>query len=82
MKSKPHDGFKLTDRELKCLILAAEDKSLMATAKCMHVSRDTVKKYRKMILKKFGCQTMVGALASAFKNNIFDSGDGDTQFPK
>lgn len=63
--------IQLTARETKCLLLAAQDKSLNDTAECMHVEPDTVKKYRARILRKLGCQTMVGALAIAIRNNLF-----------
>lgn len=54
----------LSIREKQCLYWAAKDKSLTETATLMHLSPETVKWHRKMLLKKLGCQTITAALIS------------------
>lgn len=70
MKSGLKDPSALTNKEKLCLVLASQDKDLNKTAETMHVTTSAVKKYRMMILRKLGCQTMTGALNAAYKNRI------------
>ncbi len=64
----------LNEREKQCLYWAAKDKSLTETANKLHLSPETVKWHRKMLLRKLGCQTITGALVIAFDRciNSFD----------
>lgn len=57
----------LTGRELQCLQLAAEDKDLKCTAENLCLSYNTVRTYRRLILRKMNCQTMAGALMRAIQ---------------
>ncbi len=64
----------LNEREKQCLYWAAKDKSLSETAIELHISPETVKWHRKMVLRKLGCQTITGALVIAIDRciNSFD----------
>lgn len=55
----------LSQRELQCLQLAGEDKTLSETAQALCLSYNTIKTHRKLLLKKLGCRTIAGALVAA-----------------
>ncbi len=60
----------LSAREKQCLYWAAKDKTLTETASKLHISPETVKWHRKVLLKKLGCQTITGALISTIDCRI------------
>lgn len=63
----------LKKRELQCLQLAAEDKTITETAQALCLSYHTVKTHRRLLLKKLGCRTLVGALSMAQKLKVIKS---------
>ena len=63
---------KLSKREQQCLYFASCDLSTRETAEKMHLGFETVKSYRRMVLQKLNCKTMVGAVVLATEMKIFD----------
>lgn len=64
------DVEQLTQREVECLTHAAHDKSCRETAASLRISLETVKSHRKILLRKLGCKTIVGALMVAFRKQL------------
>lgn len=65
---------KLSQREKQCLHFAAQDFSTQEIAEKMHLSHATIKSYRRFILRKLNCKTMVGAACRALEMNLFEGG--------
>ena len=61
---------KLSKREKQCLYWAAKDLSLKQTADALTLSDETVKRYRRSVLRKLNCQTMAGALFVAIEQGL------------
>lgn len=62
----------LSPREKLCLYYAACDLTSKKIAEKMQVSFQTVKSYRRYILRKLDCQTMSGAVTRAFELNVLN----------
>lgn len=58
---------KLTKREKDCLYLASQGKSSKETAKFLCISSETVRVYRKEIIRKLQCKNMVQAVYKGIK---------------
>lgn len=70
-QNTPHSK-KLTSREWDCLYLAAQGKSIHETAQFLQLSIDTVKAYRKNILRKLCCKNMPHAVSLGVHRNYFN----------
>ena len=62
----------LTNRELDCLRLAANDKTMRETASALCIGLETVKTHRNTLLQKLGCHTIAGALMVAIQQGLFE----------
>ncbi len=60
----------LSMREKQCLYWAAKDLSLKETAEELTLSDETVKRYRRSVLRKLNCRTMTGALFVAIGQGV------------
>ena len=60
----------LNPREKECLYWAANDRTVEETSRILHLSVHSIKKYRKELLQKLGCQSMVGALMIAINEGL------------
>ena len=60
-------GRVLTVRELQVLAAAADDLSINETAARLDLSPQTIRTYRRRVLRKTGCRTMTGAVAAVFR---------------
>lgn len=63
---------KLNEREKQCLYSALADKTMRETAESLCLSLETVRTYRKTILRKLGCNTIAGALSVAMRTGLIE----------
>ncbi len=63
--------IKLSEREEQCLYCAALDLSLEETALKMKVGYETIKSYRRFVLRKLNRKTMGGAVYRGLQLNLF-----------
>jgi DNA-binding CsgD family transcriptional regulator len=61
---------RLSRREEQCLYFSVQDLSLEEIAEKMHVSYDSVKRYRRYLLRKLACKTMSAAVFRAVSLNL------------
>lgn len=63
---------KLSKRELECLRLATNDKTILETSEILHLSPRTVKAYRASVMAKFKVSSFITAVYHAAKMGIVD----------
>jgi len=63
----------LSQKELECLYLAAQDFTTQESSKKLHRTIGTIKRHRMMILRKLGCNTMAGAVMVGMTMRLFDA---------
>jgi DNA-binding NarL/FixJ family response regulator len=69
-----HDKLReneLTDRETEVLRLICEEKTSQDIADELHLSEETINKYRKNLLEKTGCRNMAGLVLYAIRHGLF-----------
>lgn len=59
----------LTKREIECLAMAANDKTIKEISRMLFISVNTVRKHRRSILAKTACKTLLGAYKKLISDN-------------
>lgn len=65
------DYLPLSARESLCLYFASHGLNTQETAEKMHVSFETIKSYRRIILKKLQCKTITCAVRVGVEQKLF-----------